>query len=153
MANWPENGTENWNTAMLAYLAIEHNTDGSHKVPSVGGSMSIVSFDRDMTASTGSQVVTGVGFLPSFIYFFGGVDTTEIASWGAKGSGGSLASSQLASGVMDASGSVSIALQESAVKRQTAIVSAFGSDGFTLLWTKTGTTSAGTAHMIAICVK
>jgi len=31
MATWPANGTTDWNTAMLAYLAVEHNTDGTHK--------------------------------------------------------------------------------------------------------------------------
>jgi len=32
MATWPANGDTDWNTAMLAYLAVEHNTDGTHKV-------------------------------------------------------------------------------------------------------------------------
>lgn len=31
MANWPANGDTAWNTAMLAYLAVEHETDGTHK--------------------------------------------------------------------------------------------------------------------------
>lgn len=30
MADWPADGTTNWNAAMLAYLAVEHNTDGTH---------------------------------------------------------------------------------------------------------------------------
>lgn len=30
MATWPANGETAWNTKMLAYLAIEHNTDGTH---------------------------------------------------------------------------------------------------------------------------
>lgn len=32
MATWPANGETAWNTKMLAYLAIEHNTDGTHAV-------------------------------------------------------------------------------------------------------------------------
>ncbi len=29
-AQWPANADTNWNTKMLAYLAIGHNTDGTH---------------------------------------------------------------------------------------------------------------------------
>ncbi len=35
MADWPANGAENWNTLMLAYLAVEHNTDGTHDVETI----------------------------------------------------------------------------------------------------------------------
>ena len=30
MANWPANNVTDWNTKMLAYLAIGHETDGTH---------------------------------------------------------------------------------------------------------------------------
>ncbi len=30
MAEWPASGNTDWNTKMLAYLAIEHETDGTH---------------------------------------------------------------------------------------------------------------------------
>lgn len=33
MAEWPANGDSDWNTKMLAYLAIEHTTGGFHKYP------------------------------------------------------------------------------------------------------------------------
>ena len=32
MATWPANTETDWNTKMLAYLAIEHNTDGTHAI-------------------------------------------------------------------------------------------------------------------------
>ncbi len=35
MANWPASGDTDWNTKMLAYLAIEHETDGTHKATEV----------------------------------------------------------------------------------------------------------------------
>lgn len=42
MADWPANGDTDWNTKMLAYLAIEHNTDGTHDVHnSEGGYMQV----------------------------------------------------------------------------------------------------------------
>ena len=31
MATWPANAETDWNTKMLAYLAVEHETDGTHK--------------------------------------------------------------------------------------------------------------------------
>ncbi len=31
MATWPANDDTDWNTKMLAYLAVEHETDGTHK--------------------------------------------------------------------------------------------------------------------------
>lgn len=31
-AQWPANGVTDWNTKSLAYLAIEHNTDGTHAI-------------------------------------------------------------------------------------------------------------------------
>lgn len=31
MAEWPANAETDWNTKMLAYLAIEHETDGTHQ--------------------------------------------------------------------------------------------------------------------------
>ncbi len=33
MATWPANAETDWNTKMLAYLAIEHTTEGYHKYP------------------------------------------------------------------------------------------------------------------------
>lgn len=42
MATWPANADTDWNTKMLAYLAIEHNTDGTHK--DISGDLSIGGF-------------------------------------------------------------------------------------------------------------
>ncbi len=32
MAEWPANGATDWNTKMLAYLAVEHQTNGTHSI-------------------------------------------------------------------------------------------------------------------------
>ncbi len=37
MAEWPANAETDWNTKMLAYLAVEHNTDGTHDFGSLSG--------------------------------------------------------------------------------------------------------------------
>ena len=44
MATWPANGATDWNTTALAYLAVEHNTDGTHKA-ATGGINGYVTFD------------------------------------------------------------------------------------------------------------
>ena len=49
MAEWPASGDTNWNTKMLAYLAIGHETDGTHGTKS--GFQ-----DRGDTASTDYDV-------------------------------------------------------------------------------------------------
>jgi len=42
MATWPANGDTDWNTKMLAYLAVEHNTDGTHDMhDATGGYMQV----------------------------------------------------------------------------------------------------------------
>lgn len=33
MATWPANGATDWNTTMLAWLAVEHNVNGTHDWP------------------------------------------------------------------------------------------------------------------------
>lgn len=37
MAEWPANGVTDWNTKSLAYLAVEHNTDGTHDIHDAEG--------------------------------------------------------------------------------------------------------------------
>jgi len=37
MATWPSDGDTDWNTAMKAYLAVEHNTDGTHSMHDAEG--------------------------------------------------------------------------------------------------------------------
>ncbi len=36
MATWPPNDATDWNTTMLAYLAVDHETDGTHKAANLG---------------------------------------------------------------------------------------------------------------------
>ena len=45
MATWPANGNTDWNTKMLAYLAVEHNTDGTHSMHDATGGYAQVDVD------------------------------------------------------------------------------------------------------------
>ena len=35
MADWPADGVTNWNATMKAFVDVEHNTDGTHKVETI----------------------------------------------------------------------------------------------------------------------
>jgi hypothetical protein len=49
MATWPANGDTDWNTKMLAYLAVEHNADGTHDMHNAEGGYMQVDVDAVKT--------------------------------------------------------------------------------------------------------
>ena len=51
MATWPANTETDWNTKMLAYLAVEHETDGTHAEPFVIKAWALVEADGTLTNS------------------------------------------------------------------------------------------------------
>ena len=54
MATWPASGDTDWNTKMLAYLAVEHNTDGTHSI--TGSSVQVVNTQTG-AVNTGSTLM------------------------------------------------------------------------------------------------
>ena len=54
MASWPVAGETDWNTKMLAYLAIEHNTDGTHSM--AGRSIQVVNTQTGAVATINSAI-------------------------------------------------------------------------------------------------
>jgi len=57
MATWPANAETNWNAKMLAYLAIEHDTDGTHAIDNMYGTGVSKSKDTNYTAATSGTLV------------------------------------------------------------------------------------------------
>lgn len=104
-------------------------------------------FSRDMTAASSSQSVTGVGFKPTFIIFIGAKSSSSTAlSFGFDAGGAnqtSIYGNGTAGNFVD-DPNASIRVDEGGGARQTADLSTFDSDGFTVSWTKTGSPS-GTA--------
>ena len=102
---------------------------------------------RDMEAATGTVATTGVGFVPKALIFFA-VDVNSTAySWGFDDGTNSLTLYSYHYAVADTvthSDTFSIYMRKSASLSQGAVVNSFDSDGFTLSWTRTGTTTAGT---------
>jgi hypothetical protein len=112
-----------------------------------------LSSTRDMTAASGDVSYTGVGFRPRAIFAIAGVTTVLDSSIGfCDYSLTELCVSYdyTAKAVMAAK---IIQLTEAAGKAQDAIVKSLDDDGFTLTWTKTGTTSAGTATLYFLCLR
>jgi len=114
-------------------------------------------FTRDMTASSGDVSYTGVGFKPSALIFFGGINATTIISMiGCSMATRRYVMSDYHGGIADTfavQSALSIMLAEGSSQLQTALIKTYDSDGFTLTWTKTGTPSAGTATMFYVAFR
>ena len=112
------------------------------------------SFTRDTTLAAGTQAVTGVGFMPRTVIFLAAVDATFRASIGVDDGTTAICLSNLSSvtvGATDYVGNASIALIESAGDNTTGAISAFGNDGFTVTWAKSGApTSIATICYLAL---
>jgi hypothetical protein len=108
------------------------------------------SFTRDLTTASGSQAITGVGFVPKAVLF------TMSAGGGARFSDGF--DTQTARGSTYTNGSAtfnadsrSIVALTSGSDFQYAQIATMDADGFTLTWTKTGSpTGSATIKYLAI---
>jgi len=93
-------------------------------------------FTHDSAAASGDQEVTGVGFEPKTVIFFMGEVNQDEASWGVDDGNSALSISSIGTN-FDYNAS-SIRDWESADNDCEGYISAFGNDGFTITWTKTG---------------
>ncbi len=68
MATWPANGNTDWNTKMLAYLAVSFNTDGTPKA-SVFGYSAYTNLDSEGNAFLKAHAYKAAtdGFVSAFV--------------------------------------------------------------------------------------
>mgnify|MGYP003677380505 CR=1 FL=1 len=102
---------------------------------------------RDPQDATGSVSYTGVGFLPKAVVFFASVVNTDQMSWGMDDGTSTETiydTNFSVAGAYTHNPNRSIFPRETSGTHQAGVISSFGSDGFTIAWTKTGTTSSGT---------
>jgi hypothetical protein len=115
-----------------------------------------LSFTRDLTAATGSVAYTTVGFTPTAVIIFGAIASTAFCSYGftdSARSGGAFAGGNAAIGQWTFNTTpIYISSGVAFTDTQTATVSSYDNDGFTLSWTKTGSPT-GTAQFYALCLK
>jgi len=64
-AQWPANGATDWNTKMLAYLAVEHKTDGKHDITD-GGSPTLLDSEANAMLKVHAYKAQGSGFVTAF---------------------------------------------------------------------------------------
>jgi|GEM_PF-2267918 len=121
--------------------------------PVGGASFKLGSFSFDIS-TTGSQAITGVGFLPKGILFFGGVQSSvkmsHIGATDGSASGMIADANGISSGTYETTGSPVYIIQSTG-NYNVAALSSLDSDGFTLNKTKTGTpTGTATIYYLAM---
>lgn len=132
--------------------------DGTGKYPTgnggaitgVPGESKVVTFTRDMTAASGNQSVTGVGFVPRSILFFGGI-TSSFTFASVVGSSG-IAGGASNDAINGAGINASIFLRVQNSTSQAGQIASFDADGFTITWSKGGLPT-GTATIYALCLR
>lgn len=105
-------------------------------------------------ATTGAQAITGVGFTPVLVLIIAGVSVTKAMSLGfTDGTTDCYLNSldNFSADTWQIGSTYCLVLTTGAADQATAAFSAFGADGFTLNWAKTGSPT-GTATINYICV-
>jgi hypothetical protein len=119
--------------------------------PEWGEGIKTGTFTRQMDAVGGTVAYTGVGFKPAAVLFFGGWSGGKIVTFfGASNSTRHYALADaygVGPDIYSITTSASILLSESSGVGQTATITTYGSDGFTLTWVKNGSPASATATM------
>ena len=113
----------------------------------------IVTFTRDQSLASGTQIISGLGFKPSAIHFIAGQnstskfssghdDGTSVACWHNQNAG--------TNWERDFGNSIRVHQTSSDIYRGS--VTTFDVDGFTINWTKTGSPT-GTMEITALCFR
>uniref|UniRef100_A0A6M3K1T1 Uncharacterized protein n=1 Tax=viral metagenome TaxID=1070528 RepID=A0A6M3K1T1_9ZZZZ len=100
---------------------------------------------RAMDAASGDVAYTGYGFQPTSLLVFAACNAYEVASWGLADVNlleGCIYSKPTGTNEIDTNLIHIIELYDS--KNQLAVLKTLDADGFTLTWTRTGATAAGT---------
>lgn len=113
----------------------------------------IIQATRDLTAAGAPTDVayTGVGFKPSLIIMYGGIDNTSIFSIGT--SSGLIADNRANTpGTYHVLNNYICQFWTGATDRQYAVIKTYDADGFTLTWTKANSPT-GTVLLYFICFR
>ncbi len=91
MATWPASGNTDWNTKMLAYLAIGHETDGTHNqedwTPTSYAGEQSVTFPNGLIFKQGTEsIAAGATDTVTFDDAFSTVISASVTTVAASGS-------------------------------------------------------------------
>ncbi len=152
MANWPENGTIGYGAEQRAFVELEHNSDGSHDLDTIGWTETAIIVKNMTDADAATSVVSTLSFQPRLVIFFATVGGTKAASWGADDGTTSALIKQSEAGNMSSATIFSTNLEPSSAAIQRGLITNLASNGFTITWTKIGSPT-GTGTIIALCFK
>jgi hypothetical protein len=105
-------------------------------------------FSRDLSLGAGNQSITGVGFQPSVILFFAGLNATSGISWGfadATSKGCIYGANTIVAGGFGVHNGAPIIFLPTATIDYQGQVASLDPDGFTISWGTFGSTPSGTA--------
>lgn len=134
-----------------AYEIVYDGTQFQLQNPSSASGLLVNSntFTRDLTAASGTQAVTGVGFLPKAVFLIGavsgGVPPASVGIDTGNGNPSVIYNNHAdTANAWGVNASNSIFIVAGASSRQNGVVTSLDADGFTITWTKVGSPT-GTA--------
>ena len=150
-------GTANYPVTTNGSGQLQFGAIAAGAMAALGGSgMShIGSFTYDLSTTSGTQAITGVGFTPSLVLFLMNVSNTTIVSIGFDNGSAPVCIYNEAGAVATEwanTTSKSIVSLNTGSINVTGYITSFGSDGFTLTWTKNGA-ATGTATILYLAFK
>lgn len=142
-------------------IGIETLTNKTLTSPSInngvftgGGALlsKIIQATRDMTAASGDVSYTGVGFAPTAIQCWAMFGLSESMGWADSAKNG-ICIPRLYDGSYYTVQNYLTYIHQQVGLVQIAVVKTYDADGFTLTWTRVGTTTTGTGQLIFLCFK
>lgn len=116
--------------------------------------MAVVTFTRDIALASGTQAITGVGFIPEVVYIMEGINGQPAGGWGMSDATQDLLLSYIHNDVGDALGVSNILCVNHDVgagARYHGTIQSMDVDGFTMDWTKFNAPT-GTIRCMCICI-
>ena len=112
------------------------------------------SFTRDLTTASGAQAITGVGFTPKAVIIIGAIDGANSMNVGFMDglTGAGFATDDIdTSHKYNTETAIVIQMRPGSSNYQTAVFTSYGTDGFTVTWTKTNSPT-GTATLLYLAI-
>lgn len=101
----------------------------------------IGSFSRDVSLASGSQAVTGIGFMPKMVVLFGGINNSSATSWGASNVSSNLSiynNGALTANTWGVIASFVGVIEQGGGNQYLGVLASLDADGFTVSWTRNG---------------
>ena len=156
-----QGGTGLSNVGTSGNVLTSNGTAWLSQLGGVSATANLVTITYNMANATGTQVITGVGFQPRFIFFLGAaVLSGSVTNFTSIGAADTARNAMLLTSGLSGNGTHQILLN-TAIRLftdtttgniVTATVASYDADGFTLSWTKTGTPT-GNAAIGAFCLR